>query len=315
MVRYVAMRLIYAVLVVLVVSMLIFLLIHLLPGDPITIMLGEHATPQLEQELKKLYALDKPIYEQYFIWIKNILKGTWGVSIRSRRPVLTSLATAFEPSLLLALGGWLVSFIVGVGAGVIAALYRSTWRDYIASTLAFIGLSTPQFFLGILLMLLFAYHFKILPPTGYISPFVDPLGAARHLLLPVLTIGLSMAAVVARITRSSVLEVIREEYVRTARAKGLPEKTVILKHVLRPALITIVTVSGLQLGYLLGGVVVVENVFAVPGLGRLIVSATFLRDYPVVQGCVLIFATWFTMVNLAVDLSYTALDPRIRFGE
>jgi len=303
----------YALLVILIVSMLICFLIRLLPGDPISIMLGERITPQLEQELKKLYALDRPIYEQYIIWLKQILKGTWGVSIRSQRPVLASITSALEPSLFLAFGGWILSFVIGVGTGLIAAVYRNTWRDYIASTLAFIGLAIPQFFLGLLLMLLFAFYLKIFPPTGYVSPFTNALEAVKRLVLPTLTIGLTMAAMVARITRSSVLEVIKEDYVKTARAKGLPEIRVILRHVLKPAMITIVTVSGLQLGYLLGGVVVVENIYAIPGLGSLIVNAAFLRDYPMVQGCVLIFAIWFVLINVFVDMFYAVLDPRIQY--
>lgn len=314
MVRFLVRRLLYSVVVIFVVSIVVFAAIHSLPGDPIEIMLQEFSNPVLVAKMQAHYMLDQPIYVQYGHWIRGILSGDWGISIRTQRPILATLTKALQPSLIIAFGGWIVSFVVGVVLGTVAALKRGTVVDYIVSVFAFIGLSTPAFFYGLVLMLIFALRLRWFPASGYVFLQDAPAETFSYVILPILAIGLRMSAAVTRISRTAVLEVIGEEYVKTARAKGLREWVVIVKHVLRSSMIAIVTVSGLQLGVLLGGVVILENVFAIPGVGSLVVNATFFRDYPIVQACVLVFSIWFTLINIVVDFSYSMLDPRIHYG-
>lgn len=314
MIKFLVRRLLYSFVVIFVVSIVVFLAIHSLPGDPIEIMLQEFSNPVLVRKMQAHYLLDQPIYVQYGHWIGGILSGDWGISIRTQRPILPTILKGLQPSMIIAFGGWIISFVVGVVLGTTAALRRGTTIDYAVSVFAFIGLSTPAFFFGLILMLVFALQLRWFPASGYVSLQEAPAETIAYVILPILAMGLRMSAAITRISRTAVLEVIGEEYVKTARAKGLRESVVVLKHVLRSSMIAIVTVSGLQLGVLLGGVVILENVFAIPGLGSLVVNATFFRDYPIVQACVLVFSIWFTLVNILVDFSYTVLDPRIQYG-
>lgn len=314
MIEFLIRRITYSIVVIFVVSVVVFAAIHSLPGDPIEIMLQEFANPVLTARLRAHYLLDQPIYVQYGHWIRGILTGEWGISIRTQRPILATITKAMQPSLIIALGGWIVSSVVGVVLGTVAALKRGTIIDYMASVSAFVGLSTPAFFYGLILMLIFGLRLRWFPSSGYVFLQDAPLETMSYVVLPILAIGLRMSAAITRISRTAVLEVIGEDYVKTARAKGLREGVVIIKHVLRSSMITIVTVSGLQLGVLLGGVVILENVFAIPGLGSLVVNGTFFRDYPIIQACVLVFSVWFTAINVVVDFSYSMLDPRIHYG-
>jgi len=314
LIEFLIRRITYSIVVIFVVSVVVFAAIHSLPGDPIEIMLQEFANPVLTARLRAHYLLDQPIYVQYGHWIRGILTGEWGISIRTQRPILATITKAMQPSLIIALGGWIVSSVVGVVLGTVAALKRGTIIDYMASVSAFVGLSTPAFFYGLILMLIFGLRLRWFPSSGYVFLQDAPLETMSYVVLPILAIGLRMSAAITRISRTAVLEVIGEDYVKTARAKGLREGVVIIKHVLRSSMITIVTVSGLQLGVLLGGVVILENVFAIPGLGSLVVNGTFFRDYPIIQACVLVFSVWFTAINVVVDFSYSMLDPRIHYG-
>jgi peptide/nickel transport system permease protein len=325
---YVARRLVATAGVLLGVTLLVFLMLHLTPGDPVAIMIGGqggYADPQMVENLRRELGLDRPLYEQYLRFLTNALRGNLGRSIRSDAPVIDEVLSRFPATAELAIAALVLSTAIGVGAGVISAVRQYSALDYASMVGALVGASLPVFWLGLMLMLLFAVTFPVLPVSGRGAPFVEAAGALlqgdasllirslRHLVLPAVALGLSRAAVVARLTRSSMLEVLRQDYVRTARSKGLPERAVIHHHALRNALVPVVTVIGLQFGFLLGGAVIAEAVFAWPGVGRLAVDSILARDYPVVQGCVLLVASVFVVLNLVVDLLYGYLNPRIRF--
>ncbi len=295
-------------------SVVAFLLIRLVPGDPAIALLGMEADARAIAALRQQLSLDQPLVVQYFAWLGRILTGDFGRSIQGGRPVLPLLLGALGPSALLAVAALLISLVIAIPAGIVAATRRNSGADYAASFLALCGLSMPSFWLGVLLILAFSIYLPILPASGYVSPLVDPLGHLKHLILPALTLGAALAAATMRMTRAAMLEVLRADYVRTARAKGLPRRTVIWVHALRNARIPIATLLGIQFGQLLGGVVVTETVFSWPGIGKLTVDAIFARDYPVVQGAVLLTATLFVLINLVTDLLYTALDPRVRLS-
>ncbi len=295
-------------------SLVAFLLIRLVPGDPAIALLGMEADARAIAALRQQLSLDQPLVVQYVTWLGRILTGDFGRSIQGGRPVLPLLLGALGPSALLAIAALLISLAIAIPAGIVAATKRNSGADYAASFLALCGLSMPSFWLGVLLILAFSIYLPILPASGYVSPLVDPLGHLKHLILPALTLGAALAAATMRMTRATMLEVLRADYVRTARAKGLPPRAVIWSHALRNARIPIATLLGIQFGQLLGGVVVTETVFSWPGIGKLTVDAIFARDYPVVQGAVLLTATLFVLINLATDLLYTALDPRVRLS-
>jgi peptide/nickel transport system permease protein len=325
---YIARRSVATAGVLLGVTLLVFLMLHLTPGDPVAIMIGGqggYADPQMVENLRRQLGLDRPLYEQYLRFLANALRGNLGRSIRSDAPVVDEVLSRFPATAELAIAALILSTAIGVGAGVVSAVRQYSVLDYASMVGALVGASLPVFWLGLMLMLLFAVTLPILPVSGRGAPFVEAVGAVfrgdasllirslRHLALPAVALGLSRAAVVARLTRSSMLEVLRQDYVRTARSKGLPERAVINQHALRNALVPVVTVIGLQFGFLLGGAVIAEAVFAWPGVGRLAVDSILARDYPVVQGCVLLVASVFVILNLAVDLLYGYLNPRIRF--
>lgn len=285
------------------VSVFAFALIHLVPGDPVTIALGPNATPQTVAHLRHVLGLDQSLPRQYLSFISNALHGNLGVSIRSEQSVYTEIMSQAGSTVMLALAATVLALITGVTTGVIAATSRR-WVDLGVMTTSLAGLSMPTFWSGILLILLFGLTWHLLPVVGG--------GGFASLVLPAITLALPAGAVLARITRGSVLEVLRQDYVRTARAKGIHPARVVLRHVLPNALIPIVTIAGLQIGGLLSGTVVVETLFARPGIGRLAVQAIEERDFPVVQGVVLLAGVVFLAVNLATDLLYPMLDPRIR---
>jgi len=306
--KFVVGRVLGLVPVLLGVTVFVFAMVWLAPGDPLLALVGESAQgidPQALEALRRAYGLDRPLPLQYLEYVGNLLRGDLGQSIRSGQPVTFEILERFPATLLLAGSGMAIAVLIGLTLGVLAAVYRRTWIDYVAVVVALAGVSIPVFWSGLVLMQVFALRLEMLPASGY--------GTFRHLILPASAIGFASAAFIARLTRASMIETLRQDYVRTAQAKGLSRARVDLKHALRNALLPTVTVMGLQFGSLLGGAVLTETVFAWPGVGRLIVDAIQTRDLPLVQGAVLFVATLFILVNLTVDISYALLNPRIRY--
>lgn len=289
----------------LIVAVLVFLFVHMLPGDPARLAAGPDADPQTVELVRRDLGLDRPLPEQFLNFFVRMTQGDFGTSLRSRRAVSTEISERFMPTLLLTMTSMVWSVIFGMAIGISSAVFRNEWPDRLGMTIAVSGISFPAFALGMLLMQLFSVQLGWLPTVGADS--------WRHYILPSLTLGAGVAAVMARFTRASFVEVIQEDFVRTARAKGLKERTVIYKHCLRNALIPVVTMMGLQFGFLLGGSIVVETVFNWPGLGRLLVDAVNMRDYPVIQSLVLLFSLEFILINLVVDLLYGFINPTIRY--
>ena len=312
MLRLLGQRLLQLIPTLFFVSVLIFGLQQLLPGDPALAMAGEERDPEVLDAIRRQYRLDQPIPMQYLYWIGGVLTGNLGERMRLKEPVLTLIAQKFPVTLQLALMAIVVSLVVGVGAGIISAVKKNTWADYTVNVLALVGISTPNFWLGILMIFLFSVHLGWLPASGYISPFEDFWGSMRATVMPAFVLGNSFAAVLMRHTRSAMLQALGSDYVRTARAKGLPERIVILKHAMRNALTPVITLGALELGTLLSGAVLTEQVFSIPGFGKLIVDSVFNRDYAVVQGVVLVTATTYILLNLAADLLYVLVNPRLR---
>lgn len=305
MYHYIVRRLLLTVPVMVGVSLLVFLIVRLIPGDPATALAGPQATPEFIAQIEAQYHLDKPIHVQYGIFLQGILRGDLGRSTFSRRPVVTEIRERFPRTVELTLAAMFIATLVGIPAGILSATRRNSWFDHIGMIVALFGVAAPVFWLALMLQLLFSVELGWLPATGR--------GSFMHIILPAITLGLSSAGLLARITRSSMLEVLRMEYVTTARAKGLGERIVVSRHALKNAMIPVVTVIGLQFGILLGGAVLTESVFAWPGVGRLLVDSILSRDYPVVQGTVLLLSLTFVMINLLVDLFYAILDPRISY--
>ena len=291
----------------------VFALIHLTPGDPIDVMMAESVDATVKANLRRELGLDQPIYAQYAAWTWRLLHGDLGRSIRNGEPVIENVSRRIRPSLQLAALAMAISLVVATPLGILSAARRNTSVDRVGTTFALFGICMPNFLLALLLIFFFGVKLRWLPISGYIDPLEEIVPGLRSLVLPALTLGLALAAVVTRTLRSSMLDALSEDYVRTARAKGLSESSIIRGHVLKNALIPVVTVLGLQLGTLIGGAVITEYVFALPGVGRLVVDAVFARDYPLVQGVVLLIAVGFILSNLAVDLLYGWIDPRIRY--
>ncbi|MBI4277460.1 MAG: ABC transporter permease [Armatimonadetes bacterium] len=294
---------------------LAFLLIHIAPGSPEALVIGDYVNVSKEflAQVRTYLGLDQPLYMQYLIYFGNILRGNLGQSFRTQQPVMGEITSQIPATMMLAAAGVALAVLFGIPAGVISALRRNTWIDYLSMTLAMVWLSGPSFWLAVLLLYFFSFRLGWLPFFGAGTPG-DVGSMLRHLVLPAVAIGIRSAALIARMTRSSLLEVMGQDYIRTARAKGVAEPGVVRRHAMRNAAIPIATVVGLDMAYLLGGAVVVEYIFARPGLGKLLVDAIYARDYPVVQGTILIFAFGIIMVNIMVDLAYALLDPKIRFG-
>jgi len=305
MTSYILKRLLGLLPTLLIVAVLVFLFVHMLPGDPARLAAGVDASPETVELVRQDLGLDKPMPQQFLNFFVNIVQGDFGTSLRSKRPVSTEIAERFMPTLMLTLTSMAWAVVFGMVIGIVSAVYRNQWPDRIGMTLAVSGISFPAFALGMLLMQVFSVQLGWLPTVG--------ADTWRHYILPSLTLGAAVAAVMARFTRSSFIEVIQEDFVRTARAKGVSEKWVVLKHCLRNALIPVVTMMGLQFGFLLGGSIVVEAVFNWPGLGRLLVDAIDMRDYPVIQTLVLLFSLEFILINLVVDVLYGFINPTIRY--
>ncbi len=310
---YLVKRILYVIPVIFLLTIFVFAMIHLLPGNPVDIILaGEGAEdPSVRAALMKELGLDQPLPLQYGKWLWRAIQGNMGKSVYSQEEVFTLILRRFPATLLLALAATVISLLVAIPAGIISAVKRQTWADYAAMVFALLGISLPSFWFGIILILIFALWFGWLPSMGYLSPLEDFWGAWKFLILPAAALGLRMAGVVTRMTRSSMLDELGQDYVRTARAKGLPERTVILLHTLKNALVPTVTIVGLQFGTILGGSVVIEMVFSWPGVGQLLIEGILTRDYLVVQAAVLFIACFFVFVNLLIDLLYTVLNPRI----
>jgi len=311
MLTYVVHRLAQLIVVLFVTSIAIFSMTALLPGDPTVTILGESSTMDQRQALRETMRLDDPLPVRYIAWLGSALQGDLGRSIRTQEPVTQMLANRFPVTLELTFLSLGLAMLIGIPMGIVAARRRGTNIDLTVGVLAMSSMAMPYFWLGTMLIMLFAVTLHWLPPSGYHPLFSDPLANLKLMILPVLTVGTSMTAIIMRQTRSSMLEVLSQDYIRTAHAKGLPERQVVLGHALRNAMNPVVTVAGLQFGALMGGAVVTETIFSLPGLGRMIVNGIFDRDFPVVQGAMLAIVLGVTLVNLITDLLYVALDKRL----
>jgi len=313
-VRFLARRLLYSVAVLFGVLTVVFALVHLVPGDPVRIALGTRYTPEAYNALRAASGLDRPIVEQYVGYVGSALHGDLGVSFRNGDPVTVTLLERLPATLSLAAAGIVIALMTAVPAGIWAALREGRISDAIVRVASQFGVSVPDFWMGILLIGLFATTLGWLPTSGYQPLAGDPAGWLRHVILPGFTVGIVAGAIMTRYIRSAVLDVASMEYVRTARSKGLPPRVVTFRHILRNALIPVLTITGIQLATILGGVIVVEVVFAWPGIGRLTYTAVAARDYPLIQGAVLLIAALFLLINLIVDVLYAVVDPRIRLS-
>lgn len=313
MLKFIVRRLLLMLPVLFLVSATVFSLILLLPGDPATAILGEEATEESIAVIREELGLDRPIPVQYLNWLGRAVQGDLGHSIHTRQPVLEMIGQRLPPTIQLTALAVIVALLVAFSAGIVSATRRNSPADVTASTLAFMGVSIPDFWLGMMLILVIALWLRWLPPIGYTSPFTDLGENLRMMIMPAITLGAPMAAVLTRQIRSSLLEVLTQAYILTARSKGLKEQMVITRHALKNALIPIVTIIGLQTGKLFGGAVITEMIFAIPGVGRLAVDSIFAKDFPVLQGVVLIMALAALISNLIVDILYAYLDPRVKY--
>jgi peptide/nickel transport system permease protein len=321
---YILRRLLGIVPTVLMITLVVFVMMRSVPGDPVVALLGDAYTEEDAIKTREAYGLDKPILIQYVIWLGRLVQGDWGTSVLSGRPVLKDVLLRLPVTLELIVLSMAVALAIAIPAAIIGAVKQNTWPDYAATTVAMIGVSIPEFFVGVLLLLFFSFGLSgLLPSSGWVYlPGTCPSmvcgvslwGNMQHVLMPAIALGIGRAAILTRLLRTSMLEVIRTEYITTARAKGVAERRIVLKHALKNALIPTVTVMGLQVGFLIGGAIVVETLFAMPGLGTFGIDAIFARDYQQVQGFALVTALAFVVINLLVDLTYTFLDPRIRYA-
>lgn len=300
--------------VLLAISFVAFLLLALIPGDPAMMMLGADASRDALDALRVRLGLDRPLLERFVWWLGNALRGDLGDSLYQNRPVIELITARLPVTLLICLLASIISIVVGVSAGIISAVKRNTFTDHAVRVVSLIGLSMPDFWLGLLLILLFSITWQVFPLTGFVPLGQDFLGGLRFLVLPSLALGLTLGGFLTRLTRSSLLEVLSADYVRTAKSKGVPPARVVLRHALGTALLPLVTIVGLNFGRLLGGAVVIESVFSLPGIGRLIVLGITQRDFPIVQAAVLYVAALYTVINLLTDLAYMLLDPRVRYA-
>jgi peptide/nickel transport system permease protein len=313
MLAYIARRLLATVPVMAIVAVLVFSMLRLTPGDPAAIIAGAAATSQDIVDIRARLGLDRSIVAQFFVWIGHVLTGDFGESFFFKKQVAALIAGRIGPTVALATTTIILSVLIAVPLGVVAAWKQGTWIDRLVMGFSVLGFSVPVFVIGYMLIYIFAIELSWLPVQGY-QPLGDGFwGFLQHLILPSLTLSVIYIALIARITRTSVLEVLNEDYIRTARAKGLPDRVVLMKHALRNAAVPIVTIIGIGVALLIGGVVVTESVFSIPGLGRLTVDAVLARDYPTVQAVILLFSAVYVLLNLAVDVAYTFLDPRIRY--
>lgn len=307
-------RLVQAIPVLLITSILVFLLIYLIPGDPATVILGPNATPEQTDALREKMGLEDPLYIQYFRWLGKVLQGDFGVSFRNQYPVGQLIALKLKATIELTIAAALFAVLVAFPLGLLGAVYRGTWFDRFFNAVTGLAYATPGFWIGILLILVFGIQLRWLPASGYASLFEEPSKGWRFIILPAITLGAYSSAVLARFLRSALFEVLDQDFIRTARAKGLHERMILFGHVLKNALIPVVTVLGIQIGVFLGGAVVTEAIFDWPGIGRMLWDAILTRDYTIVQATILLTVSVFVIINLVTDITYGLLDPRIRHG-
>ncbi|MBF9049455.1 ABC transporter permease subunit [Roseobacter sp. HKCCD9010] len=312
MLAFIGRRILIAIPTIILISVFVFTLQHLLPGDPILVLAGEERDPEVIEFLREKYRLNDPIPIQYLAWVGNALQGDLGISLRTNQPVLELIGEKLPVTLQLATMALIIAMVIGIPAGVLSAYKKGTWIDWVANVVALSGLSVPNFWLGIMMILLVSVQLGWLPASGY-QPFADdPLQSIKTMLMPAFVLGTAIAATLMRHTRSAMLSVLKSDYIRTARAKGLAERVVLVKHALRNALVPIVTVTTLIFGELLAGAVLTEQIFTIPGFGKLVVDAVFNRDYAVVQGIVLCTGIAFIFMNLLADVAQRILNPRMR---
>ena len=313
MLNYIIRRVLLIIPVLCIMALITFFITHVLPGDPVRLMLGDFATQDQIEELERKLGYDRPMYVQFAMWLRNILRGDLGESLFLRMPVTKAIIQRIEPTLLLAVFGILFGTLTGIPLGVIAAIRHRSWVDQLAITTSLVGITIPNFFLALLLVLVFGVWLRVLPVAGYRPISQVGLGVIRYLVLPGVSIGFMQTGAIARMTRSAMLDVLRQDYIRTARAKGLAEKLVIARHALKNSLIPVVTVLGFSLAMLLGGTWIAETVFVIPGTGALAITSIMRRDFPVIQGSMIFVALIYMLVNLVVDISYAYLNPRIKY--
>lgn len=313
--QYILRRIIFIIPVALIVCLMTFMIIHLIPGDPARVLLGEDATPQSVAALRQQLGLDQPLPTQFGLWFWQALHGNLGDSIQQQQPVIQAIVQRVPVTAELGLVSLLYSLAIAVPLGIYAATHRNTWIDWLVNILSLLGTAIPGFVLGLLLILFFAVFIRIFPPGGYVPFSDDPLGNIRDLILPVITLGTAAVAGNMRQIRASMIEALSQDYVRTAKAKGLPDRKVYYIHALRNAVLPVVTIVGLQVGSIIAGAFIVETIFLWPGVGQLAVNSILSKDYPIVQGIVLMAALSYMIANLLVDVSYVFLDPRIRFDK
>lgn len=315
MTQYIIRRFLLLVPVMLIVGIVVFTLVHLTPGDPAAVILGPDATTEQVERLREQLGLNEPFYIQFVDWITGVARGDLGRSLYLDVPVSQALIDRAQPTFTLMIYSLSISILIGVPVGVLSAIKANSLFDRFAMMFAISGVAVPNFVLGILLIMLFAVYLRILPSQGYVGLVEDPIGHFQRMIMPSFALGFSSAALLARLVRSSMLDVMKEDYVRTALAKGVGFRTVVTRHALRNALIPAVTVIGYSIGALLGGAVVTETVFGLPGMGRLVVTSVGRRDFPVIQGAVMLIAAFYVLTNLLVDILYVYIDPRIRYGD
>ena len=306
MLKYIVRRIALMIPVVIVMNLIVFSIFYFAPGDPVSRIAGPNVTPEVYESIRRKYGLDQPFIIQYLRFMKSVIEGDLGISILQERPVIEMIQERLPVTLEIGLLGFLITFLIAIPAGVIAAVKKNTLVDYLCMSGTLLGTAIPTFWLGMLLMYFFAYKLRWFPISGY--------GTLQHLVLPSLAIGLTNAAITARMVRSSMLEVLNQDYVRTARSKGLLEKVVIYRHALKNALIPVITLMGLRLGWIIGGSVALEIIFSIPGIGRLMVDSILARDYPVVQGSMIVLTSSIILANILADILYAIVDPRIRYG-
>ncbi len=314
MLLFIAKRFLTAIPTLIIVTVMVFGIQRLLPGDPALIIAGEQRDPEVIAFIRERYRLDDPVPVQYIAWLGQVLRGDLGQSIRTNQPVTQLIWQKLPVTVELALLSMLVALLIALPVGILSAVRKNTAVDYIGTFFALSGLSLPNFWLGIMLILLFSVQWNLLPASGYVEFSSDPLGNLQRMIMPAFVLGTGLAAVLMRQLRSSMLDVLKQDYVRTAQAKGLLKRRVVLRHALRNALIPVITIFGLQMGALLSGAVLTEQVFTIPGFGKLVVDAVFNRDYAVVQGVVLFTSAAYIFINLLVDVAYALVNPRIQIG-
>ncbi|WP_028986460.1 ABC transporter permease [Thermicanus aegyptius] len=308
-------RLLLAIPVVLLVTVMVFSLLHMLPGDPATVILGQEATPEAVEALREELGLNKPIILQYLYWLGGVLQGNLGRSLVDHTPVSDLILQRLPATLELTIGTFIVAILIAVPTGILSATRPGSWADYLSTTFALGGMSIPHFWLGMMFIVLFAVRLGWLPASGYVPFFENPVANLAAMIMPMVATGLRESAILMRMIRSSLLEVMQADYIRTAYSKGLKDRAVILHHAFKNALVPVVTTSGLIVAGLLGGLVITESIFSIPGFGRLIVESIYNRDFVTVQGAILVSALLVVVVNLVVDLLYAVIDPRIKVGK